>query len=215
MNNKAILLLSGGLDSLASCVIAQEDYFIERAIYIDYGQKAAQQEKNACENICRHYGIELQTFDAKWLAEISQNTALCGKEDSKDAEKKDFWIPNRNGLFVNIGACFAEALGCNYVIIGANYEEAQEFKDNSVNFVESATKLFASSTQNNVKLLAPLINMDKEEIIEKAVELDAPLQYVWSCYFNGEKHCGKCPSCRLLKNALSAAGKDNLQKLLF
>lgn len=216
MNNSAIVLLSGGLDSLASIAAVREEIDVKKALHFNYGQNPLEKEKLACEKICKHYNIELETIDLPWLAEISKNSALSSQTECKESDRGIcFWIPNRNGLFVNIGACYAESLGCKYVIIGANLEEAEGFKDNSSEFIKNSTSLFKTSTQNNVELIAPLINMSKKEIIKKAIELNAPIELVWSCYYNGEKHCGKCPSCKLLNSALIENKKTDLQNILF
>jgi len=211
----ALILLSGGLDSLVSTAVMQQKYNIVKALHFNYGQKPSNKEIEACKNICRHYNIELEILDLDWLGKLSQNSALNSENKTSSDIGADYWIPNRNGLFVNIAACYAESINCKFVAIGANIEEAQGFKDNSVEFVDRATELFAHSTQNNVEVIAPLIRLNKQQIIEKAIELDAPLELVWSCYEGGEKHCGKCPSCKLLKSALKANKKDHLQKLLF
>lgn len=212
-NNNAILLLSGGLDSLVSIALTHKTYNIIKAIHFDYKQAPETKELVACKKICEHYGFDLQVVELPWLGELAQNSALCTSSQQNDT--KSYWIPNRNGLFVNIAASFAETLDCKYILIGANAQEAKVFKDNSIEFVNQASEFFTTSTQNSVELIAPLIEMDKNEIIQKALELNTPLELVWSCYTNGDKHCGKCPSCILLKNALVSNNKQDLQKLLF
>lgn len=208
-NKKAIILLSGGLDSIVSLAVCKEKYNIVKAIHFNYGQIAAKREIAAFKNICKYYDINGSLIDLKWLAELTENNETISNDSKK------YWIPNRNALFINIAACFAESLNCDFIIIGANKTEAEDFKDNSSDFVKSANKLFKYSTQNNVKLAAPLINLDKNEIIKKALELKVPLNLIWSCYHNKEKHCGKCPSCLILKQALKNNNKTDLQKLLF
>ena len=208
-NKKAVILLSGGLDSIVSLAVCRKKYNIVKALHFNYGQTAVKKEITAFKNICKYYGVESSVIDLNWLAEITDGNT------EKSGSSKDYWIPNRNALFANIAACFAEKLNCDFVIIGANKTEAEDFKDNSQDFVKAANKLFKNSTQNNVKLTAPLINSDKDEIIKKAIELNVPLNLIWSCYYNEEKHCGKCPSCLLLKKALKANNKTDLQKLLF
>ena len=212
-NKNAIILLSGGLDSLVSVALSQKDYNISCAIHFDYGQNPSKKELESSKKICEYFKINLKVIKLDWLADLAKDTALCSNKASKD--KKSFWIPNRNGLFVNIASCFAEANNCKYVIIGANKEEAQVFKDNSEDFIKKTTKALHTSTQNNVNLIAPLINLTKEQIIKKAIAVEAPLELVWSCYNNNEKHCGECPSCLLFKSALSANNRQDLQKLLF
>ena len=215
-NKNVILLLSGGLDSLVSVAILLNNGFsIKKAIYIDYGQKPALKELQACEAICKYYKIELEIIKLSWYKEISKNSALNNYTDNLENEEKSYWMPNRNGLFVNIAGSYADAFNCNFIAIGANREEAETYSDNSIEFVKNATKLFETSTKNSVQVIAPLIEMDKNEIIKKAIELNTPLDLIWSCYVNNEKHCGQCPSCKLLKSALIKNKKQELLNKLF
>ena len=213
MNKGAIILLSGGLDSLVSAGIAVKKYKIKKALFFNYGQNAFEQELSAFNKICKHYSFEGEVIDLGWLGKISDS--LLNSSSGAVSDSLKYWVPNRNGLFVNIGASFAEALDCDFVIIGANRTEAVEFIDNSKEFVQKSNDLFKYSTRNSVKLVAPLIKMSKEEIVKEALKIGAPLEFVWSCYYNGEKHCGKCPSCRLLKEALTENAREDLKNLLF
>ena len=214
MNKNTIVLLSGGLDSLVSVALLREEYCITKALHINYGQKPAKKEFEACEKICKYYDLELEVLNLDWYAKISSNSALS-QSNSINNEEKSYWMPNRNGLFLNIAGSYADALNCQFIAIGANKEEAQTFSDNSVEFIDSVTKLFETSTRDNVKVIAPLINYNKNEIIKKALELNTPIEHVWSCYDNQEKHCGSCPSCNFLKTALIQNNKKDLLEKLF
>lgn len=211
-NKKLIILLSGGLDSLVSIPILKTEYTIEKALHFNYGQAPAKKEFIACKNICNHYGIELETIKLDWYEKISKNSALNQNNQNKS---KSYWMPNRNGLFINIAGSYADALDCKYIAIGANAEEAKTYSDNSINFINDANQLFCTSTKNQVKIIAPLIELNKNEIIKKAIELNTPLNLVWSCYKNEDKHCGQCPSCELLKKALIENKKEDLIDKLF
>ena len=103
---------------------------------------------------------------------------------------------------MNIAGSFADGENYDYIIIGANKEEGQTFPDNTQEFIDRINAGFEFSTQKNPKVVAPLINSDKNDIVKLALDNNIPLQYVRSCYQNGEKHCGKCESCTRLKNAL-------------
>lgn len=207
----AIILLSGGLDSLVSLELALQKYNIILALHFDYGQIPFLQEKNACVNICKYYNILLKIIKLEFLEEITQQSI----QTTDNSNPLSYWVPNRNGLFINIGASYAESLDADFVIIGANAQEAVAFKDNSSDFIDRLNEVLKYSTQNELKVLAPLIKMNKAETIKKALELNTPLHLIWSCYQNGEKHCGICPSCKLLKQGLMDNLEYDLQKKLF
>ena len=219
---KSIVLLSGGLDSVVSLGLTKEKYNVDLALIFDYGQKSAEYEISAAKAISDYYNIELKIIKLDWLKNITQ-TALVGDEEIpsddrlKDPEcsAKAVWVPNRNGLFLNVAACFADSFGYDYIIIGANKEEGKTFPDNSVEFIENINQTFKFSTLKHPKVLTPLIDYDKNEIVKQALEHVIPLDMIRSCYGNTKKHCGKCESCIRLKKALLANGDNKYIKILF
>ena len=217
---KGIILLSGGLDSLVSLGIGIEKYGISLALTFDYGQKAVEQEISTSKNTCDYYKIEHKVIKLDWLKEVT-HTALVSNEDlpegidNPEQSAKSVWVPNRNGLFLNIAGSFADGNDYDYIIIGANKEEGQTFPDNTQEFIDKINAEFEYSTQKHPKVVAPLINSDKNDIVKLALEHKIPLEFVRSCYASGEKHCGKCESCTRLKNALIANGDTHYIKELF
>lgn len=217
---KGIILLSGGLDSLVSLGVGIEKYGISLALTFDYGQKAVEQEISTSKNICDYYKIEHKVIKLDWLKEVT-HTALVSNEDlpegidNPEQSAKSVWVPNRNGLFLNIAGSFADGNDYDYIIIGANKEEGQTFPDNTQEFIDKINAEFEYSTQKHPKVVAPLINSDKNDIVKLALEHKIPLEFVRSCYASGEKHCGKCESCTRLKNALVANGDTHYIKELF
>ena len=217
---KGIILLSGGLDSLVSLGIGIEKYGISLALTFDYGQKAVEQEISTSKNICDYYKIEHKVIKLDWLKEVT-HTALVSNEDlpegidNPEQSAKSVWVPNRNGLFLNIAGSFADGNDYDYIIIGANKEEGQTFPDNTQEFIDKINAEFEYSTQKHPKVVAPLINSDKNDIVKLASEHKIPLEFVRSCYASGKKHCGKCESCTRLKNALIANGDTHYIKELF
>lgn len=219
---KSIVLLSGGLDSLVSLGLKKDELNVSLALTFDYGQKSAQSEIEASRKICEYYNIEHVVIKLDWLKNIT-NTSLVSEdevptgEELKDANQsmKSVWVPNRNGLFLNIAGSYADSYGFDYILIGANKEEAQTFSDNTQEFIDAINKEFEYSTQKMPKVVAPLINHVKNDIVMLALTAGIPLELTRSCYQGGEKHCGICESCVRLKNALSANNDTNYIKVLF
>lgn len=230
MNNRpsALILLSGGLDSVVSLAVLCDKYDFRYALTFDYGQKSFRNEYDASLKIADFYNIKKhECIKLDWLRNITQ-TALVSEQKIPDFElgnldnlsltsqsMKKVWVPNRNGVFINIAAAYADSFKIDYIVIGANKEEAATFTDNSGQFIDDINKALESSTNYNVKVIAPLLNMDKNEIVKKAIELNVPLKDIYSCYNSSEKHCGKCESCCRLKRALEKTGAFDIIKQLF
>ncbi|HIU86448.1 TPA: 7-cyano-7-deazaguanine synthase QueC [Candidatus Spyradomonas excrementavium] len=224
--NKGIILLSGGLDSLVS-IAAMKTTDFQLALTFDYGQKSFKKEEEASKKIAQFYGIEHKIIELKWLKEITQTSLVSDKKipelDKNSLDNLEIttgscasvWVPNRNGLFVNIAAAFADSLGYETVVIGANKEEAATFPDNSKEFIENINKSLKYSALKKVEVVAPLIDLNKEEIIKRGIEEDAPIELINSCYASDERHCGKCESCSRLRRALENNGCFDLIKKLF
>lgn len=224
MNKKGIVLLSGGLDSLVSIAAASDFCKVELALTFDYSQRALKEEIEASSKIADFYGIEHKVVKLPFLSEITNNALVddCANLEFKTLDEnsaKAVWVPNRNGLFLNIAASFADAKKYDYIIIGANKEEAGTFPDNSEEFLLRADEFFKFSTMVQPKILAPLKNLEKYEIINLAIEKSAPLEFLKSCYnskeISGKKHCGKCESCKRLHNAILKSVNKDLLKLFF
>ena len=220
---KSIILLSGGLDSLVSLALAKDKYNVKLALTFDYGQKSVEREILASEKICQHFNIEHKVIKLDWLKEITQSALVSEKEipltTLNDLSSNDFieksaisvWVPNRNGVFLNIAAAFADSYDYDYIIFGANKEEGTTFPDNTQEFIDRINSEFEFSTQKKPKACAPLINLCKNDIVKSAIEHSVPLELTRSCYSPKEKHCGVCESCVRLKRALE---KNNCQEII-
>lgn len=222
MMNKAVILLSGGLDSLVALgyLIKNKKYDIKLALTFDYGQKSVNSEIETSKKIAEFYNVKHKVIVLDWLKEIT-NTGLVSsmKIPTSDLGTKEsaksVWVPNRNALFLNIAACFCDSYEYNTIIYGANKDEASNFPDNTEEFRKQISLCFESSTMVRPKVLAPLINYSKSDIVKIAVENSMPLELVRSCYNSGDLHCGKCESCFHLKRALKANNCEEYIKLLF
>lgn len=215
---RCISLLSGGLDSVVATTVATREGAVELALTADYGQRSAAAEIAAAQGVCRGLGINHRVVELPWLAEIT-GTALVNtgsdlpelKPDELDdadrtaASAQAVWVPNRNGVLINIAAAFAESLGCDTVVCGFNAEEAQTFPDNTPEFARAATESLSFSTLSKVQVWSPTEDLTKVEIVALGRRIGAPLQLVWSCYQPGPDPCGTCESCLRFRRAMREA----------
>lgn len=219
---KSLILLSGGLDSLVSLGLKKEELNITLALTFDYGQKSVQQEIQTSKKICDYYNLEHIIIKLDWLKDIT-HTSLVGEGNIPTGESlvlsestaKSVWVPNRNGLFLNIAGSFADSEDYDYILIGANKEEGQTFPDNTQEFIDSINAEFLYSTRKHPKVVAPLINYVKNDIVMLALKHGIPLELTRSCYQGGDKHCGICESCLRLKHALEANNDTYYTNILF
>ena len=214
--------MSGGLDSLVALGYCKNktEYNIELALTFDYGQKAVQEEISTSKKICEYYNIKHEVIKLDWLKNITQSSLVSSEEipqknSETEVETKSVWVPNRNSLFLNIAACYADSFNYKYIIFGANKDEANAFPDNTETFRTRISECFKTSTLVQPQVIAPLINYSKGDIVKIAVENSIPLEFVRSCYGSGTKHCGKCKSCNYLKKALLANNCEEYIKILF
>ena len=204
MKPKSIILLSGGLDSTVSAVIASRRTLPLFAITFDYGHLAAEMETLASRKICRRLGMAHKVVRLPFFKEFTKSAMLRRRKRmavSKFNRLQDVWIPNRNGLFINIAACYAEYYGAQLIVTGFNREEAREFPDNSVRFLQAVNRSLSYSTLSKVRVKSYVADSSKREIYKLGLKLGAPLEHVYSCYLGGKKMCGKCASCKRLIRA--------------
>lgn len=217
----AVALVSGGLDSVVSLAQAAAVMDVRLVIFFDYGQRAVDRERNAVLGVVNYYDHPLREVRLDWLAPLvpegmrrQEPAAGPAAEPTLDT-LDDVWVPNRNGVFLNIGAAFAEAHGCDYVVTGFNREEAVEFPDNGAEYVSRVNGGLEISTRSCVRVLSFTQDLDKPRILELGVRLGAPLSVVWSCYHGRQHMCGRCASCKRLKTALLEIGDDTRPLLEF
>ncbi|MFM6928263.1 MAG: 7-cyano-7-deazaguanine synthase QueC [Bdellovibrio sp.] len=219
---KAVVLLSSGLDSTVNLFEAMKHgHEVVLALTFNYGQRAAKQEIAHSAKLAAYMGVPHKVMDVTWFKDFNKSSLLVDDQivpTGKDVEidnleksaesAKSVWVPNRNGIFINIAAAYAEALGADAVIPGFNAEEAATFPDNSKEFLEQATKSLFYSTANHVKVGCYTAHLKKPDIVRLGQGLKVPWELVWPCYFAGEKWCGECESCQRAKRAFDSANID-------
>jgi 7-cyano-7-deazaguanine synthase len=209
---KAISVFSGGLDCTVATSVYDKDCEIH-AITFDYGQKAFTQEVKASKKICEHMGWTHEVISLPWLAKIS-NSSLNTDEDIPEVSEDDLdnfdkssqtasnvWVPARNTVFTSIALSYAESIGAEIIIVGWNGEEGETFPDNSKEYMEEFNKLIEVGSPEKIRIEAPCIDLNKEEIVELGFDIGAPMELSYSCYNGGETPCGVCESCMRRKRA--------------
>ena len=218
---RCVSLLSGGLDSVVATTVAAREGAVELALTFDYGQRAAGAEVRAAAAACRELGIPHRVIELPWLAEVT-TTVLVNRDAAlpelaadelddaqvTEASAAAVWVPNRNGVFINIAAAFAESLACEAVVCGFNAEEGQTFADNTPEFAAAASEALAYSTMNHVRVVSPTQDLTKVQIVALGRRIGAPLQHIWSCYEPGPERCGKCESCLRSARAMAAVNRE-------
>jgi len=216
----SIVLLSAGLDSAVAFKKELDGHGVALAITFDYGQRAAAKEIEMARLICKRYGVRHLVLELAWMEEITHTSLVNRGEKVPEPGEKELdeikgkaketahlvWVPNRNGLFINIAAAYGDAFGFGRIATGFNAEEGATFPDNTPQFVQAVNGSLAYSCEKKVEVVAPVIGLDKEEIIREGARIGAPLDLSWSCYFSGAKPCGKCESCMRRARAFKRAG---------
>jgi 7-cyano-7-deazaguanine synthase len=178
-------------------------------MFFDYGQRARESERVSSMSAANYYGLPFEDVNVRWLETLSPpgmraSAAPADRGGDALATLDDVWIPNRNGVFLNVAAAHAERYRCDTIVTGFNREEAEEFPDNSGEYVARVNRALEMSTRNQVRVESFTIDLDKPAIIRLGLELKAPLSIIWSCYRADERMCGTCASCRRLRAALES-----------
>lgn len=207
---KALVLISGGVDSTTCLGIAVEKYGAENVIglSISYGQKH-DKEMEASNKVCEYYGVEHIYLDLKKIFEysdcslLSHSNSEIPKESYKEQlEKTDgkpvsTYVPFRNGLFLSSAASIALSKECEIIYYGAHSDDAagNAYPDCSNEFNEAMNSAIYLGSGKQLRIEAPFVKWTKAEVVKKGIELKVPYEFTWSCYEGGDKPCGKCGTC--------------------
>jgi len=208
---KAIVLLSSGMDSAVCASLAVRSY---KTIFLhfQYGQRAAQKELECFHRLVQYFKpekyfvVELSFF--KQIGGSSLVDESIEIEEDVTSGLPSTYVPFRNGVFLSIATAIAEALGARRIFIGVNQIDFSGYPDCREEFIRTMQKTIALGTRmgEELKIEAPLLYLSKAEIVKLGLEVGAPFHLTWSCYRGGEKACGRCPSCKLRLKAFAEAG---------
>ena len=218
---KAVVLLSGGLDSSTVLAMALEKGYEVIALTFNYGQRHARELESA-KNVARHYGISehvvmdlgLGGFVKSSLTDESEAIPQGRTRSEIGSGIPSTYVPGRNLVFLSIASSLAESLGASAVFIAANSVDFSGYPDCTPEFIEAFQRTLDVGTKAGkegrpVKVMAPVIRLSKGEIVKEAVRLRVPLELTWSCYRGGAKACGRCDSCMLRLQGFAEAGVED------
>ena len=213
MSKKAVVLLSGGLDSTTILYHAKDKGFTPHCLIFEYGQRHHKEITNA-ERIAKQAKCcyQLMNIALPW-----QGSSLLDKKMRLPRQKKidsgkipSTYVPARNIIFLSFSVSYAEAIGAQAVFIGANAIDYSGYPDCRPEFFKAYQLMLAKGLKTGVqgktiKILTPLVHKTKAQIIRMGMKLDVPYDLTWSCYQGGKKPCGKCDSCRLRQKGFEEA----------
>jgi len=209
---QAIVLVSGGMDSCVAAAIAACHHDLA-FLHCTYGQRTARKEREAFEAIARHYGVERKMVaDLPFLGQIGGSSLTDPAKDVEEGLSEpgvipSTYVPFRNSLILSVAVAWAEATGVEKIFIGAVESDSSGYPDCRKAYYEAFNRLAKLGTRSGrVAVIAPLVEMDKCEIVRKGLELEAPLHLTWSCYVRNDVACGACESCLLRRGGFRNAG---------
>ena len=216
---KAVVLLSGGLDSATTAAIAIAEGYEAIALSFRYGQRH-HRELLAAKKIVEKLHIKEHFIVDVNLSQWGGSSLTDTKMDiPQDGVKPDVipstYVPGRNTVFIAIALSLAEAKQAEAVYLGINAVDYSGYPDCRPEYLTAYQQLANLASKvgvegNAIQLVAPLVKDSKVDIVRRALSLGVPIEDTWSCYQGGEQPCGLCDSCRIRDQALIEAGRSDL-----
>lgn len=213
-NGLAVCLVSGGMDSCVTAAIAEQENAAIAFLHVSYGQRTETRERQAFEELADFYDVELQlAVSIEHLAKIGGSSVTDSgipvpAADLANPNIPSSYIPFRNAHLLSIATSWAEVIGGSSIYIGAVAEDSSGYPDCRPEFYEAFQKAIELGTrpETRIEIRTPIISLSKAEIVQRGLELHAPLELTWSCYRESVKACGECDSCALRLRAFRRAG---------
>ena len=212
---RAIVLVSGGMDSCVTAALAQADGHDLNFLHLNYGQRTEQRELQAFHGIADFYHIP---HARRLVCSIAHLAAIGGSSltdaaipvsqaDLENTNVPSSYVPFRNAHILSVGVSWAEVCDAKRLYIGAVYEDSSGYPDCRPEYYAAFNEVIRLGTAaGDIRIETPIIYMTKEDIIRKGLELNAPLNLTWSCYQSEDLACGMCDSCALRLRGFQRAG---------
>jgi 7-cyano-7-deazaguanine synthase len=209
---RAIVLLSGGMDSCVCAALAARD-FEAAAVHVSYGQRTEERERKAFVGICDRLGIRDRLLVRNEALRAIGGSALTDERiavPESHALGSDIpvtYVPFRNAHFLSVAVSWAEVLGAEKIYIGAVEQDGSGYPDCRPAYYSAFNEVIRRGTkEGKIEIVTPLIALRKHDIVRLGLELGAPLDLTWSCYSREDRACGVCDSCVLRLRAFQEAG---------
>ena len=210
---KAVVLVSGGLDSCVTAAIAALDNSLA-FLHMNYGQRTQARELQAFNDVADYFDVKDRlVVDAAFFNQIggSSLTDKSMQVTEADIENKGIptsYVPFRNANILSIASSWAEVIGAQKIYIGAVEEDSSGYPDCREDFFNAFNTVidFGTKPETKIEIVAPVIHLNKSQIVQKGLELKAPLQLTWSCYQGEQEACGVCDSCALRLRGFAQVG---------
>jgi 7-cyano-7-deazaguanine synthase len=216
-DSKAVVLLSGGMDSCVTAAIARQSHRLA-LVHASYGQRTERRERQAFDAMADFYGVaerlvvRLDHFRAIGGSALTDSRiAVPESAAGASVDKSEIpptYVPFRNAHFLSVAVSWAEVIGAEAVFIGAVAEDSSGYPDCRPEYYDVFRQLVRVGTrpETRIDVVTPVISLRKSEIVLLGKKLGAPLQLTWSCYQFADRACGACDSCRLRLRAFAEAG---------
>ncbi|MCR4400025.1 MAG: 7-cyano-7-deazaguanine synthase QueC [Syntrophomonadaceae bacterium] len=218
MQDEAVVLLSGGLDSTVCMAVAAQQHRLW-PITFAYGQRHAREVEQA-RQVAAHFGVARHlVVDCGFFRDIGGSSLTVhhlevplGREEAQlGTDIPSTYVPFRNGVFLALAVAYAESVGAATVFIGVNALDYSGYPDCRPQFIEAFQAAVNAGTAagargNPITIAAPLLHLDKAGIVRLGARLGAPFELTSSCYLGGEVACGQCDACRLRLKGFREAG---------
>lgn len=216
IKQKAVVAVSGGMDSCVTAAIAAVHYQLA-FLHVNYGQRTERRELKAFYDIADYFNVhEKLIADLRHLSKIGGSSLTDSSLEIRKAnlasdEIPTSYVPFRNSHILSACASWAEVINANTIFIGAVWEDSSGYPDCRPEFFRAFERAIELGTKpsTKIKIVTPIINMNKSEIVKKGMELKAPFYLTWSCYQNEDEACGVCDSCALRLRGFQKAGFED------
>ena len=213
---RAVVCLSGGMDSCVCAALAARDFEVF-AVHFSYGQRTEARELRSAKEVARIVGVQellhlkidlFRRIGASALTDTAIAVPVASADETTiGSEVPVTYVPFRNAHFLSAAVSWAEVLGARTVFIGAVEQDSSGYPDCRPAYYEAFNELIKRGTkEGDIRVVTPLIAMRKSEIVRLGVELGAPFHVSWSCYSGESEACGVCESCVLRLRAFREAG---------